>query len=135
MNDISSRTPEGLPNRCTVCGKEVFVDPSEPFLDAPCPMCGNLLVWTPEGLLDWFRERFAGKLGIPPEEITLETSLYGLMEHDSLRTVEFVMQLEEELEFNLADEAATTIRTVRDLLQQIIESRSRRRFDDEPNGA
>ena len=42
MNTISSRTPEGQPNKCPVCGKEVLVEPSLWFGDAPCPNCGHL---------------------------------------------------------------------------------------------
>jgi anti-anti-sigma factor len=40
---ISSRTPEGAPNRCSVCGSEIRIDPSRPPGDAPCPNCGHLL--------------------------------------------------------------------------------------------
>jgi hypothetical protein len=39
----SSRTPDGLPNRCPVCGQAVRVEPSIPPGDAPCPFCGHLL--------------------------------------------------------------------------------------------
>jgi len=39
----SSRTPEGEPNRCPVCGHEVRIEPSYPPGDAPCPCCGHLL--------------------------------------------------------------------------------------------
>lgn len=38
-----SRTPEGYPNRCPVCRKDVCIDPSIPPGDAPCPHCGQLL--------------------------------------------------------------------------------------------
>jgi mannitol/fructose-specific phosphotransferase system IIA component (Ntr-type) len=41
--NISSRTPEGLPGRCPICGKDVVVDPSIPPGDATCPHCGSLL--------------------------------------------------------------------------------------------
>lgn len=40
---ISSRTPEGTPNRCPVCGHAVCIDPSHPPGDAPCPDCGCLM--------------------------------------------------------------------------------------------
>lgn len=41
---ISSRTPEGLPGRCPVCGRSVRVEPSSyPTRDACCPSCGSLL--------------------------------------------------------------------------------------------
>lgn len=41
---ISSRTPEGLPNECAVCGKLVWIAPSQPPGDATCPHCGSA-VW------------------------------------------------------------------------------------------
>jgi len=40
---ISSRTPEGVPNHCPVCGNDLRIEPSRPTLDAPCPHCGHLL--------------------------------------------------------------------------------------------
>jgi hypothetical protein len=41
---ISSRTPEGDPNRCPFCGKDTRTEPSTvPLRDAPCPHCGSLL--------------------------------------------------------------------------------------------
>src|SRR5215831_4565245 len=42
----SSRTPEGEPNRCPLCGRAVRLEPSSPPGDAPCPFCGQLL-WFP----------------------------------------------------------------------------------------
>lgn len=47
---ISSRTPEGDPNRCPICGHHVRLEPSIDTRDAPCPSCGHLL---------WFTERTA----------------------------------------------------------------------------
>jgi anti-anti-sigma factor len=43
---ISSRTPEGRPNRCPVCGSDIVIEPSNPAGDAPCPACGHLLWFT-----------------------------------------------------------------------------------------
>ena len=40
---ISSRTPEGNPNRCPFCGADVRIESSPPTNDAPCPHCGTLL--------------------------------------------------------------------------------------------
>ena len=40
---ISSRTPEGRPNRCLVCGADIVIVPSDPAGDAPCPACGHLI--------------------------------------------------------------------------------------------
>ncbi len=46
---ISSRTPEGDPNVCPVCGKNSQIEPSTvPTKDAPCPHCGHLLWFTDE---------------------------------------------------------------------------------------
>ncbi len=44
----ASRTPEGQPNRCPMCGRAVRLEPSSPPGDAPCPSCGHLL-WFPRG--------------------------------------------------------------------------------------
>lgn len=45
---ISSRTPDGEPGRCPICGKNLRADPSTvPVRDAPCPHCGCLL-WFPK---------------------------------------------------------------------------------------
>lgn len=43
---ISSRTPEGSPNLCPVCGVDIRIEPSTPPGDAPCPACGHLLWFT-----------------------------------------------------------------------------------------
>src|SRR5262245_470294 len=40
---ISSRTPEGDPNMCPICGHRVRTEPSIDTRDAPCPSCGHLL--------------------------------------------------------------------------------------------
>jgi hypothetical protein len=40
---ISSRTPEGEPQRCSVCGHEAPIELSAVSADALCPQCGSLL--------------------------------------------------------------------------------------------
>jgi len=42
----STRTPEGQPNRCPVCGAAFLLEHSRPAGDACCPVCGSL-VWLP----------------------------------------------------------------------------------------
>ena len=106
---ISSRTPEGQPNGCPVCGARVCVEPSRIFGDATCPKCGSLL---------WFlslerqtlvfersrssRERqrvidiIAEQLGVAPEVIQERALSVDDLGADSLDTVELVMELEEE---------------------------------------
>ena len=49
---ISSRTPEGQPNHCPVCGSHLRIEPSDPAGDAPCPRCGHLLWFAWEDLGD-----------------------------------------------------------------------------------
>ena len=44
MSTISSRTPEGEPIRCPVCGHLFAAEPSKPLMDVTCPNCGCLLV-------------------------------------------------------------------------------------------
>ena len=60
--DISSRTPEGFPNRCPVCANDVYIAPSEPTGDAPCPHCGALL---------WFFETERGRILVEKPKPTI----------------------------------------------------------------
>jgi hypothetical protein len=43
MDAVSSRTPEGEPGHCPVCGNDCRLEPSWPNGDGPCPYCGHLL--------------------------------------------------------------------------------------------
>lgn len=96
---ISSRTPEGSPNDCPVCGKRVRMEPSYPKDDAPCPHCGHLL---------WFEKQEPATELTPREQV-----LQALAEHlgvsiEKLRsdprvlnrlgvdTIDLVMELEHE---------------------------------------
>lgn len=111
---ISSRTPEGLPNRCPLCHAIVALEPSRPFGDAPCPSCGALL---------WFVELKSGSHLYDREMVAsilerMERVLHraGLSEDslgtaDSLDVVELVMDLEEEFG-NLIPEYVSTIAEV-----------------------
>jgi acyl carrier protein len=101
---ISSRTPEGLPHRCPVCGKIAALEPAYPAGDSVCPSCGHWLVW--------FRDR----LGI---DLTVDSLLNEDLAADSLDIVELVMELEEELDINISDEDAQKIRTVGDAIRYI----------------
>ena len=44
MPDAPSRTPEGSPGHCGVCGHQFRLSASWPGGDVPCPACGSL-VW------------------------------------------------------------------------------------------
>jgi hypothetical protein len=80
---ISSRTPEGDPNRCPICGHLIRIEPSQPFLDAPCPHCGCLLRFDSVGtavprdpqavVLSIINKRF----GPPPPELASAVSEFA----------------------------------------------------------
>jgi len=111
---ISSRTPEGQPIRCPLCGKQVVIEPSAMFGDATCPDCGHLLWFVrladevrvyEHDKANEFRERLktmiAEQLGVDESKITGDVSLIDELGADSLDVVELVMELEEE--FGLDD--------------------------------
>ena len=52
------------------------------------------------------------QLGVDQEKITLETSFVNDLGADSLDQVELVMELEEEFDVNIPDDAAENIQTV-----------------------
>ena len=54
----------------------------------------------------------AEQLGVEKEKITQETSFVNDLGADSLDTVELVMELEEEFEVDIPDDAAEKIQTV-----------------------
>ncbi len=101
---ISSRTPEGEPNRCPVCGSEVCIEPSKPTGEAPCPRCGVLLWFLalPEGVRlfdDQTAERFRGAItGVLAEffQTSEEDAWERVTGADSLELVEVVLELEGE---------------------------------------
>ena len=116
---ISSRTPEGRPNRCPICGKSLNIEPSTPFGDAPCPFCGSLLWFfsRANGTLYFqheaatpVRERIkhilAEQLGVSPDKIPEDLTNFNFKELgvDSLDIVELIMELEEEFDTDFDDE-------------------------------
>ena len=106
-----------MPNSCPVCGSEVVVEPSRPACDAPCPNCGHLL---------WFiREHFANQSGVKREQITLDSSFADDLNMDSLETVELVMELEEEFDIEISDEAVGKFTTVKDAIRYIDKQKRR----------
>lgn len=59
---IASRTPEGRPNHCPICGTNLVLEPSSPAGDAPCPRCGHLLWFTWDDLGDSQVVKLSGNL-------------------------------------------------------------------------
>jgi acyl carrier protein len=110
---ISSRTPEGQPGYCPVCGSAVCLLPCEPIFDAPCPSCGHLLLFLTVGeqteILEFSQERQARirrllceRLGIEqqtfPDDAAETAKLINDLGADSLDAVELVMELEDDAE-------------------------------------
>lgn len=61
----------------------------------------------------------AEQLGVDKEKITRETNFIGDLGADSLDTVELVMELEEEFDINIPDDAAEKIQTVGQAIEHI----------------
>lgn len=109
---ISSRTPEGMPHRCPICGQDAAIDPSFPSGDSTCPSCGHLL-W-------WFRDRLSRTSGLSAEQIRLDSSFQDVFGADSLDVAELAMEIEQEFNITIPDDAAVQIRTVEDVIRYII---------------
>jgi acyl carrier protein len=108
---ISSRTPEGIPHRCPICGEATAIEPSITSGDSCCPACGHLL-W-------WFRDRLGDS----------SLDLHAALAHagaESLDIVELVVELEEEFDIIISDEDASQIQSIEDFIRYI----RRRRNDD-----
>lgn len=108
MPTVSSRTPEGSPGKCPACGKDVLLEVSQPFGDAPCPHCGTLLRFIKVAgdlrLFDDAGERalrrklriwIATQLGVEPHTIGDEWEALRQLDADSLEIVELAMEIEE----------------------------------------
>jgi acyl carrier protein len=104
---VSSRTPEGQPNRCPICGQEVRVEPSLFFGDAPCPSCGSLLWFVSfgdEARLFYYHESanlrqrvleiLAEKTDITVDELLEDPEAVENLGIDSLEFVELMMEIE-----------------------------------------
>lgn len=110
---ISSRTPEGEPQRCPICGRLSHVEYSDPGGDACCPNCGSLLTW--------FRDRVSHRSGIASQRITFTSSFVDDLGLESLDDVELIMQIEVEFGLKMPDAAAEQIKTVADAVRWIEE--------------
>ncbi len=59
------------------------------------------------------------QLGVNKEQVARETSFVNDLGADSLDTVELVMELEEEFDINIPDDAADKIQTVGQVIEYI----------------
>ena len=66
----------------------------------------------------------AEQLGVDKDKITPETSFVNDLGADSLDTVELVMELEEEFDINIPDDAAEKIQTVGQAVEYIENTQS-----------
>ena len=107
---ISSRTPEGEPHRCAICGELAITETSQPLGDSVCPRCGALLI------------KLGEELGLPADRVSPDLSLKELGA-DSLDVVELVMELEEEFDITIPDDEAEKIQTVADAIRAILRRR------------
>lgn len=114
---ISSRTPEGLPGNCPLCGASTNIEYSRPGEDAPCPNCGCLL-WLSGQLLHTVIKVYEDALGTTPGRITANTRLADLAP-DSLDAVEILMALEEQFDIQIPDDAAERIQTIGDFVRYL----------------
>lgn len=108
--NISSRTPEGTPHRCPICGTLSNLEPAFPGGDAVCPACGQL-VW-------WFRDRLGEQLAQALEALSVDESFTSLG-IDSLEVVEVVMELEEEFDITIPDEEIERMQTLADVIRYL----------------
>jgi acyl carrier protein len=69
-------------------------------------------------------EIVAEQLGVDKEKINNETSFVNDLGADSLDTVELVMELEEEFDINIPDDAAEKIQTVGQAIEYIEKAQS-----------
>ena len=68
------------------------------------------------------RDIVADQLGADKDKVTPETSFVNDLGADSLDTVELVMELEEEFDINIPDDAAEKIQTVGQAIEFIEEA-------------
>jgi acyl carrier protein len=139
---IASRTPEGEPRECPLCGALILVEPSRTPGDAPCPHCGHLVWFLPtstgircydankiSSLWERVREIVSEKLGINQGQLELSSSFLDDIGADSLDFVELVMDLEAEFDIAIPEADAEKMKTIADLLDYI--ERHRRERNDE----
>ena len=62
------------------------------------------------------RDVICEQLNVPPEAVGMDKQLYDDLNIDSLDQVELVMALEEELDIEIPDDAATKFKTPRDIV-------------------
>ncbi|MGI8982854.1 MAG: acyl carrier protein [Pirellulaceae bacterium] len=80
-------------------------------------------MWGDEAVNARMKRIIAEQLGIDPDKITEETSFVNDLGADSLDTVELVMELEEEFDIDIPDDAAEKLQTIGDVIRFILQHR------------
>ncbi len=70
-------------------------------------------------MFERIRDLVAEKVGVEPDEITMETSFADDLEADSITLFELVMALEDEFEIEIDDESIEQITTVGDIVNYL----------------
>ncbi|HAQ40743.1 MAG TPA: acyl carrier protein [Clostridiales bacterium] len=73
-------------------------------------------------MFEKIRDIVAEKVGVEPEEITMETSFADDLDADSITLFELVMALEDEFDIEIDDESIEQITTVGDIVNYLEES-------------
>lgn len=122
---ISTRTPEGLPSRCSLCGADARLEYSSPLDDATCPQCGALLL-SSDAVIDHLSQRMqnqlAAQLGVESNMIVPKQSMakqMGTLGSDSLDKVEMIINWEEEFDINIPDDIAEQLESIEDVARYI----------------
>ena len=85
----------------------------------PQEICGIRRTVTVASVEERVIDIVAEQLGVSKDQITRETSFVNDLGADSLDTVELVMELEEEFDINIPDDAAEKIQTVGQAIDHI----------------
>lgn len=73
-------------------------------------------------MFERIKELIADKLGVDPEDVTMETSFTDDLEADSITLFELVMAIEDEFDIEIDDESIEQINTVGDIVNYLEES-------------
>lgn len=119
---ISSRTPEGEPGACPVCGPIVVVDVSEPLRDAVCSACGTLLfiVQASGGVHCYPPDSAAAAVARRIVEILMENEVRDADALDSLDAVELQMDFEDAFEMTIDSDEVNDLKTPADFVDYIV---------------
>jgi len=72
-------------------------------------------------MFERIKELIADKVGVNPEDITMETSFADDLEADSITLFELVMAIEDEFDIEVDDESIEKIVTVGDIVNYLEE--------------